>query len=712
MDFRIKMQKLLSRTPVVVALAVTVFVLWMLFFNFAGTMFCQLFTSLRSSIQHGGTPEMITTMPNPFHFNWPRFKWWYLICAVFAAAYSARLAYRIKANYTPLSANQTKGSRRFATLRELKSEFRSVPEKAQRYDGTGGFPVSRYNDRIFIDDSPVNNLIIGTTRSGKTQAEVIPAIDIYSRAEKQASMIIADPKGELTAASIATLQKRGYNVQVFDLMNFMGLSYNPLQLVLHTYLQGDTAEAQLLANTLSYILFHDPNAKDKTWENWSIALTNALILAVTVDCCKKADETDDIEEKKKWYSKVNMYSVARLLVDLGETDKEGRSSLDNFFLSRGSNDIARIQYSSVAFATGKTKGNIFANTLAQLIKFTMEKVARMISMNTINLENIGFDTERPTAVFLVLPDYDKSNHFLATIFISQLYYVLSKKCAMIGGKCYREVVFLLDEFGNITPIPEMAHILNVCLGRNIRFDLIIQAYSQIYHLYGSEDGKSIIGACGNQIYLLTIEDDTAKQYSSLIGNKTITAYSRNAKNNLSLKKNISEHSDTKPLLDHNELMELKPGESVVVRVTKRTDLKGRSITPNPIFNHGETALKYSYQYLNNDFPNASFQKLNLSYTCKHKGIEIQDILYSPITKSEELLVETSFPDDLPLNKRLTDGQQNLILRFFKAENFDENTIDFSMTLTQFDSFLQELFDQQQISQNTFDDIYTVLKEAK
>ncbi|HCC02159.1 MAG TPA: hypothetical protein DEP60_05600 [Ruminococcaceae bacterium] len=35
----------------------------------------------------------------------------------------------------------------------------------------------------------------------------------------------------------------------------------------------------------------------------------------------------------------------------------------------------------------------------------------------------------------------------------------------------REVVFLLDEFGNITPIPEMAHILNVCLGRNIRFDM-------------------------------------------------------------------------------------------------------------------------------------------------------------------------------------------------------------------------------------------------
>lgn len=712
MNFKIKVQRICSKTPAVIAIAVAAFLLWMLLFNFTGTMFLQLTDSLRSSIHHGGTPHTVTGISNPFNFDWTRLSWWYMLCAIFSAAFSVHLAYRMKVNYTPLSDSQTKGSRSFATLRELNSEFQSVPEKTEKFIGHGGFPVSRFNDRIFVDDSPVNNLIIGTTRSGKTQIQVIPAIDIYSRAAKQASMIITDPKGELSAASIAVLRKRGYNVLVFDLMNYMGLSYNPLQLVLHAYLHGDNAEAQLLANTLSYILFHDPNSKDKTWENWSIALTNALILAVTVDCCEKAEETNDREEKEKWYGKINMYSVARLLVDLGETDDNGHSPLDKFFLKRGLNDIARIQYSSVAFAAGKTKGNIFANTLSQLIKFTMEKVARMTSMNTVDLEEIGFNDKRPTAVFLVLPDYDNSNQFLVTIFISQLYYVLSKKCSMIDGKCPREVVFLLDEFGNITPIPEMAHILNVCLGRNMRFDLIVQAYSQIYHLYGAEDGKSIVAGCGNQIYLLTIEGDTAKQFSSLIGNKTITSYSRSAKDNLSLDKNISEHSDTQPLLNPNELMELKPGESVVVRVTKRTDLKGHSITPNPIFNHGKTALKYSYQYLSEDFPDASFQKLKLSDTCAHRETGMEEILYSPIIKVEDALVETALPFERPLNRRLTDGQMDLIRRFFRGENFDDSTIDFSMTMTQLDSLLQDMYDQKQISQTTFDDIYTVLKDAK
>ncbi|HEX3018082.1 MAG TPA: type IV secretory system conjugative DNA transfer family protein [Caproicibacter sp.] len=623
----------------------------------------------------------------------------------------------MKTNLTPLSNSKVKGSRHFETVKELKKEYRSVPEKEVFYDGKGGFPVSRYKDQIFIDDSPVHNLIIGTPRSGKGELFVIPTIDIYSRAEAikdRASLIVADPKGELVCASKSTLEKRNYRVLTFDLLNFMGLSYNPLQLVLEAYLQGNIAEAQLLANTLSYVLFHDPNAKDKTWENWSIALTNALILAITIDCCAEAEKCTDSNEKQKWYNKINMYSVARLLIDLGEPKEDDKSKLDQFFSNRGLNDIARIQYSSVAYATGKTKGNIFANTLSQLIKFTMENIAKMTSENTVNLEDVGFCKDYPTAVFLVLPDYDTSNQFLATMFISQLYYVLSKKSSIVGGKCWREVVFLLDEFGNITPIPEMAHILSVCLGRNIRFDLIVQAYSQIYNLYGEHDGKTIIGNCGNQIYLLTIEEDTARKMSSLIGNKTITVFSRSEDKNLSLDKHIGEHVDTQPLLNPNELMEFKPGESAIVRITKRTDLSGRKIHPNPIFNHGETAMKYRYEYLAEDFdPQKSFESLNLSESCCHKDIHLNDIVYTPKEKSEEKeIIETSLPYDPLLNEVLAPFQKNQILRFLSLESIDSELVNFSVTITNFDGFLQTLLDSEKISQQTYDDIYTVLQNLQ
>ena len=710
-NIRLKIQQFFSDTKTVIVVNFLVFITLICGMNFATYTVLDYWVYLTSAIKSGHLNKEPFIFPNPLDWREELF-WFHIICIIFSIIFCFRLSYLMLVNFTPLSNDAKKGSRRFSVVDELKKEYRSVPESKIKYEGKGGFPISRYKNRIFIDDSPVNNLIIGTSRSGKGELFVVPAIDIYSRAKHmkdKASLIITDPKGELAAASKDELERRGYNVLIFDLLHFMGMSYNPLQLIKDAYLRGDTAEAQLLSNTLSNIMFNDPHSKDKTWNNWSMALTNALILAVTIDCCAEADKCTDKEEKDAWYDKINLYSVTRLLVDLGEPseDQENpKSQLDYFFSGRDLNDIARIQYASVAAATGKTKGNIFANTLAVLIKFSMENIAKLTSKNTIDLKDIGFSKENPTAVFLVLPDYDTSNHFLVTMFISQLYYVLSKTSSLSdGGKCYREVIFLLDEFGNITPIPDMSHIVTVCLGRGIRFDLIVQAYSQIYKLYGSDDGKTIIGNCGNQIYLLTIELDTAKHFSGLIGNKTVVVSSRSnsASNTFSLDQNFTEHIDTQPLINPNELMEFEPGENVVVRVTKRTDLKGNKIKPNPIFNHDETVMKYRYEYLGDIFDTSkSFETLDLSGNCIHKDVRLVDIIYTPDIQSESM-TEESF--DLPLYESLSDVQREKILNFLF--NYDIE-VDMDMTLSAFDLFLQELLETEQIPQHIYDDIYNVI----
>ncbi len=76
--------------------------------------------------------------------------------------------------------------------------------------------------------------------------------------------------------------------------------------------------------------------------------------------------------------------------------------------------------------------------------------------------------------------------------------------------------FLLDEFGNMPAIEGMSNIITVCLGRNIRFNLIIQAYSQLKQKYG-DDSDTIIGNCGNQIYILTTDKNTANHFSEMLG---------------------------------------------------------------------------------------------------------------------------------------------------------------------------------------------------
>ncbi|MGL3067124.1 MULTISPECIES: type IV secretory system conjugative DNA transfer family protein [Planococcus] len=117
-----------------------------------------------------------------------------LLVSLIAAAV---MVFKYVTNYGQIKREQ-KGSARFTAFKEIQQQYRDVPEKGEKFKGSGGVPVGRYKKRIFIDDSPVNNMVIGTTRSGKGETFVFSAIDIYSRAEQQASMILNDPKGGAT----------------------------------------------------------------------------------------------------------------------------------------------------------------------------------------------------------------------------------------------------------------------------------------------------------------------------------------------------------------------------------------------------------------------------------------------------------------------------------------------------------------------------------
>ena len=713
-----KLQALISNRFFVVITALLLATVCFFLLNYAVTCFTTFTGQIIEMVRN--KTELHVSLPNFFAFDSDVVL--YIILAAVSTVCSIRIVYLLYKCWRPLDDGQ-KGSRRFSDLEELKKQYRSIPEKEVFFDGKGGFPVSRYNHSIFIDDSPVNNMVVGTTRSGKGELIVFPMIDIYSRAKKlrdRASMVITDPKGELAASSKALLESRGYQVLIFDLIQFQGLSYNPLSLVTAAYQDGDTSTAQLLANTLSHILFHEPSAKDKTWENWSISLTNALIFAIIIDHCEAAKQAKSEEEKQAYYNNINLYSVARLLIDLGQSDEADNNSdknnMDRFFANREPNDIARMQYASVEAATGKTKGNIYANTLAVLTKFTFDNIAKMTALNNIDLVKIGFDAERPTAVFLTMPDYDTSNHFLVTIFISQLYFVLSKEASLTpAGSCTREVIFILDEFGNITPIPNLSNIVTVCLGRNIRFTLIIQAYSQIAKNYGNEDAKTIIGNCGNQVYILTIELETARQFAQLIGNQTITVFSRSG-DPLSVSKHFQEHIESKPLLDANELMEFLPGENVVVRVTKRTDLKGNKVKPNPIYNHNETIMRYRYEYLNDFDMSKSFSDLNCE--CLHKDLSISDVAaVYPRKETFRVMTETGAQISPPEQREESKSQLFTLLDLptlhliqqLLGDGMDDDWQLWSVD--QFEQALQHMVEEGDLTEVKYDDIRSQLQNS-
>ncbi|HDR3890251.1 TPA: type IV secretory system conjugative DNA transfer family protein [Bacillus cereus] len=680
---KISIKYKLAEKKVLIPLSTFLFFGMFLIANFLLSLSLELIETTFSDLLH----------PKPFHmevgflFRMPiaEHPIYYMLVFLVVIGTIVRTVYKLKSSFKNLN-NHQKGSSRFTTVEELKKQYRAVPDREESFKGGGGVVISRLGDKVFIDDSPVNNLIIGTTRSGKGETYVFPTIDVYSRAEHQPSLIINTPKGELFTASKDTLEERGYHIEVLNLLNPLdSMSYNLLQLVKDAYKDGDYSTAQALCKTLSHTLYYNPTVKDPFWQQCAMSLCNAMILAVTDKCIAEGTE-----------EKITMYAVANMLSELGskevivDPEADPQNALDLYFEGLPADSVAKMQYATSNFSKGTTRGGIFTQTMNGLSIFTFDEIAKMTAKNSVDLKRVGFgktikgkaiprkrveiifpdgskesvktdiigrfvldfkqkikvkdtiqiiekgsnketivsitkiddktgDTEfqlvkkhediqvtkidffdKPIAIFMITPDYDSSNHVIASIFVRQLYFILAKGASLArGGECHREVVFLLDEFGNMPSIEGMANIITVCLGRNIRFNLVVQAYAQIKNKYG-DDADTIDGNCGNTIYILTNDQETAEKVSKKLGNKTINLPSRSGKG-LSTDKNKTEGLDQRPLLTSNELMSFKEGESAVIRVIKRQDNNRKRIRPRPIYNTEEIALKYRWEYLGVEF---------------------------------------------------------------------------------------------------------------
>ena len=631
-----------------------------------------------------------------------------LIAAAVNVIYSIRL--RIS-NEDSLNKGQ-KGTERWTTVTEITEQYQAIPELKEKYPGSGGTMVAHFLGKIYLDNSPTNTLIIGMTRSGKGQMYVIPTLDILSRAEKQSSMVVIDPKLENYKMSRKILQERGYDVRLFNIDDPVhSMGFNPLHLIIEAFKGGRMSEAEMLANTFSYSVFNASSKSDGGSSNedfflkTACGLSNALILALVDDCLAEDRRLNEArrqkydkarmafdalpeEQKEMWTDRflavaseykgmppegsranrkqlavsfgkelildkrvskipptfefeevhpheagINMYSLVNLFTVLSAEkpypDNPDITLLDLYFKLRPEGDRAKMKYVATMVAGDRTKSSIYATMAADYQIFTFEDVAKMMSKSSMDLNGIGFG-DKPQALFIGIPDYDSSKNFLASVLINQLYFTLAKSATRIkSGKCIIPVKFILDEFGNIPQIADFDHMVTVCLGRGISFDIYIQSLSQITNLYG-DNAETITGNCGNQIFILTNDNKTAEEFSKSLGNTTRLDIQRSG-NKFSDSKSFTESTSEEALLTPNQLMGLLPGECVVNRTMKRTDLKGRPVHPYPIFNTKwfGTDLPYSYQYLTEYFPNAGDMSLEEANQEDLSGVSLKAITFDP-----------------------------------------------------------------------------------
>ena len=450
-----------------------------------------------------------------------------------------------------------------------------------------------------------HSLIIGSTGSGKTTTFINPMIQILGATSAGSSMIMTDPKGELFSLHSKYLQSRGYNVMVLDLRDtYSSYRWNPLESIWDMYQEYVEAGKGIFVHRdspeeypdLKWVGIIMPGDEWYEYRGYAYADRNRLIDDVSVTRQKIYDEMYEdlndlvsvicpIESKDDpvWEKGARSIIMATLLAmledsenpDLGMTKEKFNffnlnkiiaNSEDNFrelkayFDGRSPLSSAVTLSRQVVSAADSTLSSYMSIAFDKLSMFNDRGLCGLTAATDIDPASFA---ERPTALFMKIPDEKDTRHGLAAVFILCMYKALIK---IASGRedlsLPRNVYFILDEFGNMPKIEKFDKMITVGRSRKIWFNMVVQSYSQLNNVYGEQVADIIKSNCGVKMFIGSNDIGTCKEFSELCGNVTVSTRSVSAsmggkEGDLS----VSTQLQTRPLIYPSELQKLNNKES-------------------------------------------------------------------------------------------------------------------------------------------------------
>ncbi len=523
---------------------------------------------------------------------------------------------------------------------------------------------------------PIHTLIVGTTSSGKTQRFVIPSLQLMSMTSAKPSFVITDPKAELYDTCAHKLQSEGYDVKVLNLRDpFASVQWNPLTYAFDLYNRsfhledevrvhppGDNpkqhnlilqrsfdhttttwfefngtayVDKQLLENDMrvtshkllddSYTALNDicttlapiESTKDPSWERTAQRLIHGVMLAMLED---SRDPQLGMNR-----AKYNLYNVQKIC-NMTDNGRDTYATLKKYLFEYRDkfskvHDLASTALNNADTTTKNYMGFVSSKTAM----FSDTGISFLTEKTELDFTSLD---EKPTAIFVVIPDEIRTRYPLAILFVTQLYKRLVEKAQGLGGKLKRNVYFLLDEFGNMPKFPEFGSIMTVGRSRGIFFELCVQSYSQLYQIYGQDEGKIIKDNCPIQVYIASEDTVTNKEFSELLGKKTIVITNEQKSKGPDGKESTSSSQQIQsiPIAYPEELMSFRDKGQVIIK----------TFTPN-------AALKTNMTYAWQATKVYDLTKLHGSYV--ERRMFDENKVYYDIKKRNEILSKANSDDD-------------------------------------------------------------------
>ena len=428
------------------------------------------------------------------------------------------------------------GSARFSTDKEIKKNFKK--ENVNNIK-EAGFPVSFSKDlkTIYFDRETPHYVYLGSTGSGKSVTAVIPSCAFIANAKKKRSVFITDPKGEIYQTTSKMFQDNGYRILTIDFRNpEKSNKINILEPIIVEYdeyieyerlsNESKTEEEKLNYNNLSMSSLAETNRlisslstmvmqekveqKDPFWNNFAKNLLEGLI-GFFLEEYKNGNITRE---------KITMTSIRKF--QNSSMEENNFKKFKDYINKREYGSKSKDALVSILSASDNTYKSITAVFGEKMNLFDNINVANVTCSSDFEFNVLG---KEPTALYVIVPDEDKTYFALVTIIVGLLYRDLVKLAnSTEKKKLPYEIDFILDEFANCPPLADIEAIVSVARSRGMHFHFFIQSFSQLDNVYGKEVAQIILDNCG-LIYLKTNTQDTAEAISKRLGKKTIESNS-------------------------------------------------------------------------------------------------------------------------------------------------------------------------------------------
>jgi type IV secretion system protein VirD4 len=488
------------------------------------------------------------------------------ILATAATVWLIRRASRWFAFLSPLRSHPTsQGSARWGSTRRLESPHGFIVGRGGRWH----WPLLRYTGDAHI-------LTLAPTGAGKGVSCVIPALLDYP-----GSMLVIDPKGENYAVTADYRRSIGHEVVALDPFGLVGGtgSFNPME----SLDVSDPACIDEAAALAEMLVVRDPRASADTmfWSEEAKALITGLILLVA--------------------ESGGMHTMTTLWEILSVSPRDLTKLWRMMSASTGAGGAIQRAGDRVLQKADRVRSSVIAEAQSHMHFLESTRLADVMSSSSFSFSDLK--TRRTTIYLIVPPDrLDVCRRWLRLMVASAIDALIRTR-----GLPPHRVLFLLDEFPALGPMPPLERAVSLARGYGGTCWLLAQDLSQLRALY-PVSWSSFIANAGVLQAFGTSDLETATYLSAMIGTATarVPGTSRSERTGAGAllhgrdaRTSWSEAEHARPLLSPGEVRGLDPDSALLLmpgadplRVTRpdyRHDLEfRRRFAPNPM--HESVAL--------------------------------------------------------------------------------------------------------------------------